>query len=204
MTAPQDWTLNPEALGRFLTVLDPDVIEAGRKYERLRRKLIRLFEWRGCRFAEDLADESINRVIRRMDGGLVLGPGEVPRFSAGVAHRVFLEHLREVKRAQPSPGDVGKAPWVPGRHETTDLRLVCLERCLERLPPPERDLVLRYYAADPTARIENRRVLARELGIEVNNLRIRVFRLRSKLERWMGDDIESSKHGSSKHGGDET
>ena len=192
MTQPRDWTLSPEALGRFLTVLDPDVVEAGRQYERLRQKLIRLFEWRGCRFAEDLADESINRVIRRLEGGLALDGGDVPRYSGGVAHRVFLEHVREVRRAQPRPADAERPPWVAGKHETTDLRLVCLERGLDRLSPSEKDLVLRYYAADPATRIQNRKDLARELGIEANNLRIRVFRLRGKLERWINGNMGST------------
>ncbi len=195
MAQAHGWTLSPEALGRFLTLLDSDVVEAGRTYERLRKKLIRLFEWRGCRFAEDLADEAINRVIRRLENGLALGSGDVPRFSAGVAHRVFLEHLREVRRSRPSPGDADKAPWVRGKHETTDLRLVILEDCLERLSAQQKDLVLRYYTGDRAVRIRNRKELARELGIEANNLRIRAFRIRAKLEKWIEDDLRHRQQG---------
>ncbi len=191
MTQPGHWTLSPEALGRFLLLLDADIIEAGRQYECLRAKLIRLFEWRGCRIAEDLADESLNRVIRRVEQGLELGDGDVPRFSAGVAHRVFLEHLREVKR-QPGAHD---APAVAPRHETTDLRLVCLEQCLDRLSNEERDLVIRYYAGPSDARIRNRKTLAKEMGVAANTLRIRVFRIRNKLEQWIEERMRTSAPG---------
>lgn len=176
------WTLSPEALGRFLILLDPDIAEAGRRYEHLRQKMIRLFEWRGCVFAEDLADETINRVVRRLDQGVDLAAGDIPRYSAAVAHRVFLEHLREVKRSRPESADAEGPPFLPGRHETTDLRLVCLERCLERLPLADRRLIVRYYGGDPKARIRNRRDLAAELGLSASHLRIRAYRIRAHLQ----------------------
>ncbi|MEM7355131.1 MAG: hypothetical protein AAF657_30255, partial [Acidobacteriota bacterium] len=107
-------------------------------------------------------------------------------YSSGVAHKVFLEHLREVRRSQPKPADAGRAPWVPGRHETTDLRLDCLERGLSQLKTTERDLILRYYGPD---RIRGRRELAQDLGIAAGNLRIKVYRIRTKLERWIEGEM---------------
>lgn len=185
----RDWTLSPEALGRFLLLLDQDVAAAGRKYELLRDKLIRLFEWRGCLFAEDLTDETINRVVRKLDQGTDLAGEDVPRYSAGVAYRVFLEHLREVQKKRPAPGDAERPPWVPGRHETTDLRLDFLERGLAKLRAEDRDLILRYYGRSPEERIRNRRELAEELGIAANNLRIRAYRIRARLEGWIEEEL---------------
>lgn len=184
-----DWTLSPEALGRFLVLLDADLVRAGEKYECLRRKLVRLFEWRGCVFAEDLADESINRVVRKVDRGIETGFDDVYRYAAAVAHRVFLEHLRTLARERPKPGDAEGPPWRPGRHQTTDLRLVCLEASLAKLPAEERDLIVRYYAGDHGARIHNRRHLAHELGLSASNLRIRAFRLRARLEAAIEEEL---------------
>ncbi len=192
----QEWTLNPEALGRFLTRLDRDVVEAGRKYERLRFKLVRLFEWRRCVFAEDLADETVNRVIRLMDNGLELSPAEIPRYACGVAQKVHLEHLRAVKRAKPSAADSERAPFVPGIHETTDLRLHCLNRCVEELPQQDRELIMRYYTGDHAERIRRRKELAEELGLAPNTLRIRAHRIRSRLEK----AIEAAMHRDSEEG----
>jgi DNA-directed RNA polymerase specialized sigma24 family protein len=58
----------------------------------------------------------------------------------------------------------------------------CLDRCLERLPLESRQLVLLYHQDQQRARIDGRRELARRLGIGLNALRIRVFRLRAVLE----------------------
>ncbi len=183
------WTLSPEALGRFLILLDADIVRAGHKYENLRQKLIRLFEWRGCVFAEDLADETINRVVRRIDHRVEVGTNDVFRYAAAVAQRVFLEHLREVKRARPDPREAHGPPWLPGRHETTDLRLVGLETSLKRLTTDERSLIVRYYAGDHGVRIRNRRQLAADLGLSPSNLRIRAYRLRARLESLIKDEM---------------
>ncbi|MBL8114745.1 MAG: hypothetical protein JNK60_17825, partial [Acidobacteria bacterium] len=44
-------------------------------------------------------------------------------------------------------------------------------------------LLLRYYQGDGASRIENRKALADELHVPMNALRIRVHRLRERLER---------------------
>ena len=80
--------------------------------------------------------------------------------------------------------------------QTTDLtsdfepEYECLERCLEQLPPDNRDLVLRYYQQERKAKIEHRKSLATELGIAVNALRIRAHRIRLVLQRCVRDCIE--------------
>ncbi len=51
---------------RLLESLDSDREIAGQKYERIQRKLVSFFEWRGCAAAEDLADKTIDRVTRRL------------------------------------------------------------------------------------------------------------------------------------------
>lgn len=191
------WTLDAEALGRFLLLLDSDVAVAAKRYERLRQKLIHLFEWRGAVFAEDLADETLNRVIRRVEQGSDLDAENVQRFSAGVAHRVFLEHLREVRRASPAPPAASRPPWVAKGRQTTDLRLRRLDDCLQRLNTEERSLILRYYGGEPRQRIAERRQLAKELGIRTGHLRIRAFRIRAKLEQWIQQEMQPRMGGES-------
>lgn len=51
-----------ERFDNLLRLLDLDRDVAGDKYERLRRKLIKFFEWNACFPAEDLADETFDRV----------------------------------------------------------------------------------------------------------------------------------------------
>ena len=78
--------------------------------------------------------------------------------------------------------------WPPPAAEEddpSDARLECLRRCLDELPPDQRDLVLQYYKGKSDqgeSNIRNRQQLAREAGIPMNALRIRVHRVRRKLE----------------------
>ena len=62
----KDWILTPEAFARLLAALDPDRERAGLRYENIRRKLIEFFEARGSNSPADNADETINRVARRL------------------------------------------------------------------------------------------------------------------------------------------
>ena len=82
-----------------------------------------------------------------------------------------LERQRELHEAQPQE-DVGAREKL----------LNCLERCTRKLEPVSRNIISRYYLGKERARIENRRALARGLGITMNALTIRACRIRDKLE----------------------
>ena len=64
-----EWALNEKALTSFLARLDPDSNRAGAEYERIRLLLIKFFSWRGVQFPEECADETLNRIIRKIDEG---------------------------------------------------------------------------------------------------------------------------------------
>src|SRR5215475_7737610 len=65
----QKWTLTQEAFDKLLDSLGGDREQAGQKYLEIRNNLTRFFEWRGCSFPEDHADETINRIAKRVDEG---------------------------------------------------------------------------------------------------------------------------------------
>lgn len=176
--------LTPEGFEALLAQLDPDRERAGELYETIRRKLVRLFEWRGCASPEDLADETINRVARRLGEGIELRSNDPYGYFCGVAHLVYKELLRRASREQRA---LASGDWPPAcaEEEPSDVRLDCLRRCLAQLPADQRDLILRYYhgkSDQGEGNIRNRQELARESGIEMNALRIRVHRVRRKLE----------------------
>src|SRR4026209_1657872 len=62
--------LTAEAFASLLNLLGTDRERAGARYEDLRRTLIRFFEWRGAPFPEEHADETFDRVARRLDEGV--------------------------------------------------------------------------------------------------------------------------------------
>ena len=86
-----EWTLTREAFDELLLWLSPDREEAGRQYEDIRRKLIRLFNCRGCDNPEELTDETINRVIKIVESKAVEYSGEPILLFYGVARNVVHE-----------------------------------------------------------------------------------------------------------------
>jgi DNA-directed RNA polymerase specialized sigma24 family protein len=178
----KNWELSQEAFDALLTWLDSDREQAALAYERIRGALIKIFTGRACVEPEDLADETINRVARKLKEIEKDFSGDRARYFFGVANKVHLEHLRrKIPQAMPP------APNDPNRIE---LEYNCLEKCIGRLSKENRDLLLRYHGADGRAETELRRALADELGIAPNALRIRVHRIRVLLKECVEKCIE--------------
>lgn len=167
------WALTQAAFDNLLSWLSPDREEAGRKYEEIRRRLIRLFNCRGCDSPEELADDTINRVIKILDAKETEYSGDPILLFFGVARKVFLEWSR--KRGL-EPKDV---PPVPSLY--TEQELECLDECMWRLPERGRSLIIRYYEQEGRGKIANRQKIAAELGLDMNVLRIQVCRIRKAL-----------------------
>jgi DNA-directed RNA polymerase specialized sigma24 family protein len=168
-------TLTQNAFDHLLAWLDEDRERAGEKYESIRQKLVKIFTARGCMAAEELADETIDRVARRVPEIAAAYKGERALYFYGVAQKVHLEYL---KRKPPPP-----LPPPAAEAQETEEEYECLEECIEALGPSARELILRYYTEDRQAKIDERRRLAEELGIGLNALRIRAHRIRASLEQ---------------------
>jgi DNA-directed RNA polymerase specialized sigma24 family protein len=188
----KDWTPNPQAFRQFLNWLDEGVDSNGERYIEMRRRLARYFDRRNCSSPDDLADETLNRVARKLEEkGEIVGASP-PHYCYIVAKFVFLEFGRRFEHNQASLDDnpgtsrVMAGLAVPSRLDEDALskeRLFdCLERCLRKLQPEDRELILDYYRGEQRAKIEQRSKLAVRLGLSMNALSIRACRLRSKLE----------------------
>ena len=82
---------------RLLEWLGPDREKAAEKYEGIRLRLIRSYVCGGCGDdAEDLADRTIDRVIRKLEKGEVPEPyiGEKAHYFLGCAAYIRQEHFR--------------------------------------------------------------------------------------------------------------
>jgi DNA-directed RNA polymerase specialized sigma24 family protein len=186
--------LTAEAFAQFLEWFNSNPDKAGEKYEDIRRRLIRIFVCRACSCPEDLADETINRVIRKFPEIKETYAGDPALYFYGVAHKVHLEFLRRKPDTAPPP-----IPDPPSRSEE---EYACLEECIGHLPERSRELVLQYYQEERHAKIDLRKKLALQLGIPLNALRIRAHRIRANLEacvlkclqRKAGEMISGSMH----------
>jgi DNA-directed RNA polymerase specialized sigma24 family protein len=175
--------LNADTFSRLLLSFDPDQDQAAEKYEELRRKLIRFFEWRGAPFPEEHADEVINRLAKRVAEGVSVQ--NVSSYGYEIARLVLFEVSKAKDSRRVSLADVNVAV-VREAHDDAqekETRLACLDDCLESLPEAGRRLILEYYQDDKRDRIERRKALAIGLGLPREALANRAQRLRDKLER---------------------
>ena len=169
----------PSGFDRLLARLDPDPGRAASEFARLRRTLVKFFDWRGAFAPEDAADETLERLAGKLEEVEVV---DVPAFAHGIARLV----LHEVQRGETRHTTLdGLELAAPEKEETAepDGRLQHLRHCLEGLPRESRDLLLAYYATgDGAGKIEGRQRLARKWSLSPNALRSRVQRLRDRVE----------------------
>ena len=186
----QPWEMNREDLARLLAALDPDSARAANRYEELRQKLIRFFEWERSEIPDRDADETLNRVARRLAEGVEMkSPGA---FAYGIARFILREQAAEAKRKERALAELSTQAKPEPNPENEALQ-DCLERCLASLPPEARWLLEKYYSGSDSERIPNRRALAGELRVGANALRNRVLRLRARLEACTGECLRKKK-----------
>jgi DNA-directed RNA polymerase specialized sigma24 family protein len=142
-----------------------------------------MFEWKGLAGCEDLADETLDRVARKLADGETIRAAEPERYVAGVARMVALEAARAAKRARPLEHEPAAPAQADAVHRAEAERVErCLDECLAKLPAPARELLIGYHVGDGGARIANRKRMSERMGIGLNALRIRMHRMRIELE----------------------
>jgi RNA polymerase sigma factor (sigma-70 family) len=171
----KEWELTSEAFETLLGWLGPDREEAGKKYEVVRRRLIKIFTCRGCAAAEDLTDDTFNRVARKVPQIASSYVGDPALYFLGVAHNVCLEHFRKKPESE-------MAPPAGDSLEEKERLDACLERCMGQLTVKSRNLILDYYREEKDSKIDHRKELAERMGLGLNALRIQACRIRAKLQ----------------------
>ena len=188
-TTRKSWDLNQEAFDELLAWLNPDRERAGRKYEDIRERLIRIFAHRGCLSAEDLADTTINKVARKVNHLKTYYVGDPTLYFCGVARNVYRDYL-DLPPELPAKTEVlAAAPAEdPEELESEDK---CVESCLDSMGPKDRELLLEYYRDEGGAKIEHHKEMAHRRGISVNALRILVCRLRATFKKCMQNCLKT-------------
>lgn len=168
--------ITPEQFDGLLAWLDSDRESAGLKYELIRTSLLRVFVSKGLNNAEDLVDETIDRVITRLPEIRDGYRGE----PAGYFHGVCRNIIRETARRKEIAMEVTTVTMFVDPILGSELE--CLDACLGVLPPQKRDLIIEYYLYTGHDKIEHHKSMARALGISDNALRGRAHQLRTTLE----------------------
>jgi len=175
------WALTQEAFDRLLASMGGDRESAGEQYLETRSKLVRFFEWRGCPFPEDHADETINRVAKRLvEGEKILNPAG---YYLGVARMLLLEINKESVKQQQALRELPSSMITSNQSDESEARIDCLRQCLQQLSSDNREMILQYYHGEKAAKVDSRKKLAERFGVPINTLRMRALRIRENLQQ---------------------
>ena len=186
----KDWQLDARAFHRLLVYLDEGSNSEGQMYLKMRERLVAYFDRKNCLMPDDLADETLNRVARRLEEEGSIQSDTAAKYCYTVARHVFHEYLRRSEKNALAYGELWRQsnannPGSPQSHDERGIKermLHCLEECSSKLDYPSQKIVSQYYVGKERVKIENRRALATEFGISINALSIRACRIRDKLE----------------------
>jgi DNA-directed RNA polymerase specialized sigma24 family protein len=188
-TLREERGLTPSAFSRLLEWLDDGVDSHGETYLEMRRRLVSYFDRRNRLSADELADETFNRIGRTLEKDGAIATKPPARYCYVVAKFVLLEDIRRgqlhAPLDEPRLADLSAARRSVELDEGAAIqeqRLDCLDRCLQELRPEQRELAIDYYRDVGQQKIERRRDIAARLGISMNALGIRACRLRNTLE----------------------
>ena len=182
-------SLKSQEFEKLLARLDPNRDGAAAQYEVLRRKLIAFFQRNRVSGVEELADETIDRIAKKLDTEEI---HDLNLYAYGVARNVCLEIHRRKDRLISIEDHVGD--WdLPGGERNPEDRIVereqnarsleCLQRCLVNLPSERHRLIVEYYKGEKQSRIKQRQDLAKRLGVSIQSLRNEANTIRDKLRR---------------------
>jgi DNA-directed RNA polymerase specialized sigma24 family protein len=178
---------------RFLGWLDKDADpdKAALKYIELHRTLTTIFISRGCQTAEELADETITRVVKRLPAMIDTYEGDDPyRYIYRVAYNLTSEHKKVAARMSQLPDDFHLEVFQTA--EDDERVYNCLEQCLSKLHPDIRRRILQYHQEEKKAKIELRKKMAQSMNINLNTLRIQMCRARAGLEKCIRRCLEGN------------
>ena len=177
------------AFTRLLAWLDDGKDSQGARYVEMRERLVSYFDRRDRPAPDVLADETFDRISRTLEesGRIMVTPPA--RYCYVVARFVLLEDIRRTKRqvAFDERRSIFQMAPHTGPDDRAERSLECLTACLGRLKPDDRDLIVEYYRDAKRQRIDRRRALASALGISMNALGVRTWRLRATLQSCVGD-----------------
>jgi len=175
-----------EAFDKLLEWLDPDRERAAEKYQKIHTRLIGIFSNHGCADPEKLADETIDRVMSKMDSLSENYEGEPTRYFCGVARNILKEDLKRRNTHEP----LAEHEQIERSEDQT--KYDCLDRCMAELPGPSQSVILAYYEDRGLEKIRRRKKLAEDLSITVTALRLRVFQMRLQLKKCLEKCLEQA------------
>lgn len=193
-------TIRDDQFATLLAKLGDDPLDAGARYEALRTRLIFYFRRRGLDFPEDLADEVLDRLARRLADGAQID--SLAAFAMGIARYVAQEQVSRPFQLQVQDETFFDNIPAESRTESEEEKFAGMEHCLNCMAAADVELLETYYLGDGGNLIRARKSIAERLKISPEGVRQRVFFIRKRLRQCMERRIarvvhksESTAHG---------
>jgi hypothetical protein len=173
--------MSQDDFDRLLQWFGPDRDISAKKYLGAHERLTRLFQLRGCNGPEDLADQVMDRVAKRLDhASPYSGIPDSDRIAVllGFGRHVLQEYWRK-RELFGEEFDPDEEPLCVDETVLKETRARCLDSCLGTLPEDDRRLLLQYHEYEPHGKIEHRKAMAEERRTTLNALRLKACRLKS-------------------------
>lgn len=177
------WTLTQESFDLLLEWLSADKGKAGAVYEQVRRGLMKLFLVRGCVDPEALVDETMNRVTSKLPAMIDKYQGSPIHYFYNVANKIYLENMSPRQKREEQLDLYSHSKYLGSSYSSdeTNIHLDYLRECLQRFKAEDREILVRYFEVDKSAKFEHRRLLSEKKGATLNSLRVKIVRLKKKL-----------------------
>lgn len=183
---------NPPTAGeKLLRYFDTNPAIAAEKLLRCRQKLVRRFAAEHCHDAEDLANETLRRVLQVLDRDEKQLTTTIEAFISGFATNVIHEIHRRPDSQRIALEELSPAQ-EPRCVSLEELELAfsreealwsCLKQCLDKLTQTDRETLVRYYDSALHEKLkEVRERMALSLGLTSAQLRKHTFKLRAQVE----------------------
>lgn len=173
----------------LLNWLNEDREIAGHKYESIRFTLKKFFYARGCTHAEELADETIDRVLKKIEVLQKTFIGNPILYFMGVAKYIFLEYTKKDFEKELSPNLTDK-DWF--NDDETERLYFFLDKSLKKIPTKERKFILEYYSGNKKNKCQRRKQMSRNLNITNKTMHVQAFRIRTKLHKIFMENLDSA------------
>jgi DNA-directed RNA polymerase specialized sigma24 family protein len=170
--------INPEAFEKMLSWLDENRDVAGSKYEAIRLRLIKIFNYRQCSNSEELTDIVFDRVLKKIDENAITNGDNPASYFFKVADYIYRENLRKPIAVE-LPEDI----TLEEDEEVFRPHYECLKKCLKTLPEEKQKFIVGYYEEEKRAKIDFHKRLAQGLGIQVKRLHSQAYRIRISLQK---------------------
>jgi RNA polymerase sigma factor (sigma-70 family) len=174
-----------QAFEELFRTLEPEAKSVAEGFKRCRHKLVKFFIWRRCPDPEDLADETITRLVKK--AGTEISAEKPYSFVYAIAANVFREYSRR-KRDHGEVASIDEILEIPdhSRNPVDD----CQKHCLDRLAEDKRKLLHHYYVDNISCED-----IAKERQETINALRLKIFRIKEWLRRCCEDCRNRSSKG---------